>query len=744
MNLTISGRQVTVDDSFQNLSREEQDATVEEIAKSLPSDTKEASGAVAGFKHGLKGAIVDGPAETLKQYAGVGPGRKDDPNYVGTDFFGGSANPTKWNYGQLPQILAENAPGMAAGAAAAAGGAKTAKTVGLGKKAQMLAALAAAGVYGFGSSAGDTAKEAAVARTGDANAETNSSDLTRGAVTAAAANAVGALAPTRLIPGMNKLNTVGAQGALDAAKRYLGTTAIGAGSGAASDAITQAGTKLGTDAPIDVNRIANAGLAGGLTSGAMAAPQLAGDTVRAGNMREFGGANAEPTKNYATRLATAGEGLGGLGNSKRDAQAHEMVKSDLRNELSDASRGMQLGPDADNALQRIKSGDPITPRELDMIERQAAAHPDGANAAYLARTLRVAQLAQEKGTYKNDRWAGGVSGAFDANIGYMLNPFRSLTGAAASGLGIHLLGTSSPSFAAAAFGSYTAARALDGMTGMRSPAKSFADHFADHAAQLRLPQTPQAAPPAPPPGPAPRGPWSPAPPAAPAYGPTGVVTGTRPAQPPPGGPWGPRPGLGLNPTGPVAGPTQGPPAPPPTPAAPQPSINPMALMMLKQKLKQGLPAEPAPTPAPAPASAPTPSFNPMALQMLKQKLKQGLPPEAVPPAAPAPEAPQPQAPVSTDVPKDALVKSKQLMAAMAQIQKMKAKALTPTGEPASLGAAASPVTADVTAPKTMADVLRNASAAAAPPKTIKKSNGRVQTEAPTPPKAEKATFEPFD
>jgi uncharacterized protein YoaH (UPF0181 family) len=31
MNLTINGRQVTVDDSFRNLSREEQDATVERL-----------------------------------------------------------------------------------------------------------------------------------------------------------------------------------------------------------------------------------------------------------------------------------------------------------------------------------------------------------------------------------------------------------------------------------------------------------------------------------------------------------------------------------------------------------------------------------------------------------------------------------------------------------------------------------------------------------------------------------------
>ncbi len=173
---------------------------------------------------------------------------------------------------------------------------------------------------------------------------------------------------------------------------------------------------------------------------------------------------------------------------------------------------------------------------------------------------------------------------------------------------------------------------------------------------------------------------------------------TGPALPPPGapqvprgpqGPRGPRPMPGINPTGPVAGPRQGPPAPPPAPpAAPQPTINPMALMM-------------------------------PALDSLVK-------------------------PTPTEVPNDALVKAKRLMSGLQNVQKLKQTALAPTGEPASLGAAATPVTADVTAPKTMADVLRNAELrAAAKPKKITKTNGKVETEAPPPPKAEAAAFEPF-
>lgn len=196
------------------------------------SDKPEPSGAAAGAMHGAA-ELINGPAETLKRFAGVGPGRQDDPNYVGTDFLGGSANPLKWNWGQAPQIIAENAPGLAAGAGAAAAGAKTAKKVGLGKKAQMLSALVAAGLYGWGSSAGDTAKEATVARTGDANAESSTADLVKGGITAAAANTIGALAPTRFVPGMKQLNKVGAEGVSAAIQRAMGTTAIGAGAGAA-------------------------------------------------------------------------------------------------------------------------------------------------------------------------------------------------------------------------------------------------------------------------------------------------------------------------------------------------------------------------------------------------------------------------------------------------------------------------------------------------------------------------------
>jgi hypothetical protein len=65
------------------------------------------------------------------------------------------------------------------------------------------------------------------------------------------------------------------------------------------------------------------------------------------------------------------------------------------------------------------------------------------------------------------------------------------------------------------------------------------------------------------------------------------------------------------------------------------------------------------------------------------------------------------------------------MAALAKVAKMKADALGGTGDPASLSSAAAP---NPGAPKTMADILSNVNAQAAKPKTIKKSNGKVEAE----------------
>jgi len=160
--------------------------------------------------------------------------------------------------------------------------------------------------------------------------------------------------------------------------------------------------------------------------------------------------------------------------------------------------------------------------------------------------------------------------------------------------------------------------------------------------------------------------------------------------------------------------------------------NPLAMSMLKAKLKAGLSPEPTP-------EAPK---QPWATPRVREEWKTPTISDPVMPALDSLVKPQP-----TEVPQDALANAKRLMMGLKQVQKIKANALAPTGEPASLGAAAAPVTADVTAPKTMADVLRNSElrAAAAQKVKIKKVNGKVESTAEAPKEAPKAAaYEPFD
>ena len=700
---------------------------------------EEASGVIAGVAHGLA-EPVEGLKETAKRFAGVGPGRKEDPNYVPANVTNGSWNPANWNVSQIPQKVAEMAPDVGAGALAATAGKALARG---GVKGKLLGAMIGAGLYGTARSAGDTAKEVTVARTGDENAPSSTADLVRGGLTAAASSVPDAVLPTRFVPGLSKAVGPGAAGVGQAALRQLNTTALGGAGAVASDAIQQVGTTVGTDKglTIDPSRFPEAAVGGAATGAVMGAPKAAADTIRATSLREHGGANLEATKNYATRLNEEGQGklgdkLSGAGHF--DQTAHDNTVFGIQRELSDAGRNVRkqisLSPEADNILAKAESNKKLHANEINLLDRELAGAPDGANAAYLARTMRMSQLAAERGQNGGKAgWTGGISGVADANIGYMLNPMRAATGAVMSGFGANLLGAGSPMFAGTALGLYGAARLIDGAAGTRSPAKTFAEHFADSSAKLRLPTSqPPAAPAAPPTA----SPWGPRPPMSGPTGPAVAPPGAPTTPQGPQGPWGPRPGLGINPTGPVAGSRQGPPAPPPAPAAPQPSINPMALMMLKQKLKAGLPpAPPEPTPE-APKA-------PWATPRVREEWKTPNVSDPVMPALDSLVKPTP-----TEVPNDALVKAKRLMAGLKNVQKLKANALAPTGEPASLGAAAAPVTADVTAPKTMADVLRNAElrASLAPkPKTIKKVAGKIQEEAPKAPEPPKAAaYEPFD
>jgi hypothetical protein len=216
--------------------------------------------------------------------------------------------------------------------------------------------------------------------------------------------------------------------------------------------------------------------------------------------------------------------------------------------------------------------------------------------------IHAANLMAERGGHSNRGWAGGLSGVMDKNLGFLLNPARLAGGAAATMLSACISSAPATRCSVVLSQALTLARVSStAHAGMRSPAKTFAEHFADHNAQLRQPTTPQAPVAAPCASCLRHAPWGPS--ASLDVGSDWTDSLTSCAAPAgvPAGPWGPRP-LATTSVPPVAAPIPPAPAAPPPPAAPQ--IKPMALAMLKQKLKAGLPPDPAPAPpAPAPVSS---------------------------------------------------------------------------------------------------------------------------------------------
>lgn len=508
--LTINGRPVSVDDSFLNLPREEQDATVEEIAKSMPA--QEPSGAYAGAKHGMA-QLAHGVAETAKQNFGIGDGfDKRDPNYVPADPY----KPSQWG-----QLITENIPSMGT----AIIGGKVAAAMAPGKFKIPAALLGATGA-GWLMSSGDTIKDRAA---NNGHEDPSTTDKIIGNLTSGVGAAASAVPAARLVPGLNRVTGAGASAAGSALAKALTTVGSGIAGGAASDLATQVGTTAGTDQglTVDPSRVGGAAITGGVTSGALATPAFGGDMIRAGTLRKYIGENEAASKNYATRLEAAGNG--DLGKAKVDADAHNRVLGDLKTELSAAAsklrQQVQLSPEAENTLSALQKGTKVNPDEIARLDRETAGTPDGANTALLSRTLHVADMVGDRGARTDKGWAGGLSGKLDKSVDFYLNPLRVAGGIGATAAGLHVFGLFNPKLVGSIALGYGAARMADNLTGMRSPAKTFAEHFADRNAQLRIPPAPQQ-----PPAPGPQGPLVPSQPQPPAL-PQAVPQVAPPAAP---------------------------------------------------------------------------------------------------------------------------------------------------------------------------------------------------------------------
>jgi hypothetical protein len=604
--LTVAGHSVTVGDEFLKLSPEEQNTTVDEIAKSLPAEKP--SGVAAGFAHGVSN-LASGVSSTL----GLGDVKSDalnaaaaatEPtNYKAAPLIregGHWYNPADYQLGNLPQNIAEQAPGLASDVAAGSVGSKIGNIVGGSRGAAVGGA-----VGGLGSmllrTFGPGAHENADARTGTPNSPVTGSDIAREGVKQAIAAPLNVLGVNRLVPGLSsEVSGVGARAVGSALKKYMATAGTEAAAGGARDAISQVGSTIGTDKGVqyDPNKTAEAALASGATGGLLAAPRTAADIASATKFRQFGGENAEASTALANRLLAASA------SKKLTPEAVDAAHADVHNELVDAAKNETgLSTDNANTLKRIQSGGTANPTELTSLSTEVS--PETAS---LARQALLSSQLKDMGN-------GGISGAMD-NLGPLKRP-GTYIGGAILGSGVPGIGHIALPALGGLYGAYGAARLFDKMTGARNSAQGFADKFGDPTQPVRSPE---------PTGPSAEPVTTSVPQVSP---PQDTALWGNPAEPTPGL----RPTLNANakveegmakiakgiadqkrksmitdamPMLQQLAAKMQPPAPEVTAPAPAPpDISPIALKMAQASMKAGLPPEPTPAPVAPPVAATT-------------------------------------------------------------------------------------------------------------------------------------------
>jgi hypothetical protein len=596
------------------------------------------SGVGAGFVHGVKG-VFSGPAATAGLISGA-PDTPADPNYKSAPIF----DKDGIHPGNIMQSLAEAAPGLTADILAGKAGAS------LGSKVGGVRGGVVGGLGGFlGSSIlrnfGHGAHENADAETGVPNSPVTGGNVLREVAKQGIEAVPNMLLGGRYVPGAGKALA-------EAALTKLGKTGlIGAGTGAANDVIDQLGTTAGSKEGLkyDPYRTANSAATGALLNTALATPRAAGEATSNFKHRDF--ETDAPTKaatvDLANRLTKAADGeklVGPLGGTKKGTDVRDRVHAGIHDELSAATKGEDLGVDNASTLKRINEGGTASQSELKSLSDEAS--PE---------TMRLARLALVSSKLKGMGDTGGLSGSMEG-LGPIARP-ATYIGGAVLGSGIPGTGHLALPALAGVYGTYGAARAIDKMAGLRSPAEGLMKRYADPSVPIRTPEAPnepqttsvpQVAAPS-----APAQPWGTPAPKEPSLraelntnakleeGLAKIAKGLGDAK---------KKSLTTEPMDllkqlaikikPVTADE-----PAPAPEAPQaPNLSPVAMMMLKQKLKQGLPPEPvAPPPAPPPAPE-APQISPVAMKMTQARMKAGLPPTPPAPVSPVPNAGPPASP----------------------------------------------------------------------------------------------------
>lgn len=484
--LTVAGHSVTVGDDFLKLSPEDQGAMVDHIAQHLPaSQPAEPSGVIAGFQHGIAEAargdastigLTGAPTGVLDKVASS----TDAPNYKGASLIkegGHWYNPSDYQPLALPQLLAEQAPGLAQDASAGWAAGKLVPG--------SPAVKALAGMAGFAGSAllrtfGPGAHANADARTGVPNSPVATQDLTREAAKQAIE------APINMVPGGRLLGTAEKKLAASALAKIGESTAAGF----ANDAVDQLGTTAGSKDGLSYDP--NRGVTSALTRAAghtlLVAPRSAADAI---SNRANSGFEADPETRaaavaVANRNAAAADGqslVGPLGGTAVAQGVKAKVLPGILRELSASAKGDNLSPDNVNTLANIQGGLPASPKELTALATEASPET-----VHLARQALISSQVKD---------TGGLSGALD-NLSPIKHPIKTTMGTAAAALAGHAglgsftgtIGAIAPAALGALAATYGLARAFDTSFGTRSPMQGFNDRFADPTAPIRTPETP--------------------------------------------------------------------------------------------------------------------------------------------------------------------------------------------------------------------------------------------------------------
>lgn len=472
-----------------------------EILSHLTGDDSKPSGVAAGAFHGLA-EEAKGVASTLKTYFGSETPKLDaaaaatEPeNYHGAQVLPEGSHwydPRTYHFGAIPQAVAEAVPGMATDIAAAK---VASKLPVVGKFAP------AAGIASYLlRTRGDAAKHDAEIRTGNPDAEPETQDKVRSALTGAAESVPQVMGISRFLPGSGVVKSVGDAGVKAAVKEAVKTGLTDAGAGAASNAIGQAGATIGTPGGLQVNpnQVAESAITSGAVGQGLALPHMLGEIRTAKKLEQFGGDNQKATEAMVKRVNDAADG-GSLHDTGTAFESLRTADEGVRDELKQAVKPIKSTLDAEtaDAIKRATKGRTLTDSDLQTIEENTT--PD---VAFLARQAHVSSLIKKQGDYGNGDFVGGYANSVAKHVRALQNP----VGAAVSaGLGATIGGGHAaslfaygPETLAAIGGSYAALKLLDKATGTRSPMASLAERFQTPDATTRLPApAPQQAPEAP-------------------------------------------------------------------------------------------------------------------------------------------------------------------------------------------------------------------------------------------------------